>query len=144
MRRVSLTLSRSHQISALLAMCLLIRFFFIFTCRESESVKSYKNQLCDKSPLSPLVMKMYKLKPLTAFFPSGIAHHSSKIELDATFLVPDDLCFYLRQHVIYRVALNFCGSLICEWAAFCVLRKLIFAIGIYFSDCQKVAFYLES
>ena len=76
-------------------------------------------------------MKMYKWKPLTAFFPSGIAHHSSKIELDATFLVPDELCFYLRQHVIYRVALNFCGSLILRMSGFLRFAET------YFCDWNK-------
>ena len=61
----------------------------------------------------------------------------------------------------YYVALNFCGSLICGWAIFCVLQELILTIGkkwfflleINFCDFQEVAinwnynicvFYLSS
>jgi len=52
---------------------------------------------------------------------------------------------------MYRVALNFCWSLILRMGSFCVLRELIFAIGknwlfllgINFCDFQEVVFYLE-
>ena len=68
-----------------------------------------------------------------------------KQDVKANFTLISLLSLIVTQH---RVAINFCGSVFCELAIFCILGELIFAIvrdwffllGINFCDFQEVTF----